>query len=155
MAFIIDVFACRIVGWRMSRSMRSDFVLDALEQALYSRQPTQTDGLVHHSDRGSQYLSIRYSDRLTDAGIKPSVGSTGDSYDNALAETINGLYKTELIHRRGPWKTKAAVEMATLEWVAWFNNQRLLSRFGYITPAEAEENHHKQQSTEAVECQSL
>jgi putative transposase len=154
-AFIIDVFACRIVGWRMSSSMKSDFVLDALEQALYSRQPTQTDGLVHHSDRGSQYLSIRYTDRLTDAGIKPSVGSTGDSYDNALAETINGLYKTELIHRRGPWKTKAAVEMATLEWVAWFNNQRLLSSIGYISPAEAEENYHKQQSIKAVECQSL
>jgi putative transposase len=135
--------------------MKSDFVLDALEQALYSRQPADTDGLVHHSDRGSQYLSIRYTDRLTDAGIKPSVGSTGDSYDNALAETINGLYKTEVIHRRGPWKTKAAVEMATLEWVAWFNNQRLLSSIGYISPAEAEENYHKQQSIEAVECQSL
>ena len=115
MAFVIDVFACRIVGWRMSSSMKSDFVLDALEQALYSRQPTDRDELVHHSDRGSQYLSIRYTDRLSDAGIKPSVGTTGDSYDNALAETINGLYKTELIHRRGPWKTKAAVEMATLE----------------------------------------
>ena len=125
------------------------------EGALYSRQPTKTDGLVHHSDRGSQYLSIRYTDRLTDAGIKPSVGSTGDSYDNALAETINGLYKTEVIHRRGPWKTKAAVEMATLEWVAWFNNQRLLSSIGYISPAEAEENYHKQQSIKAVECQSL
>jgi transposase InsO family protein len=154
-AFIIDVFACRIVGWRMSSSMKSDFVLDALEQALYSRQPTDRDGLVHHSDRGSQYLSIRYTDRLSDAGIKPSVGTTGDSYDNALAETINGLYKTELIHRRGPWKTKAAVEIATLEWVAWFNHQRLLSSIGYIPPAEAEENYHKQQSITAVEYQPL
>lgn len=98
--------------------MKSDFVLDALEQALYSRQPTDTDGLVHHSDRGSQYLSIRYTDRLIDAGIKASVGSTGDSHDNALAETMNGLYKTELIHHRGPWKTKVALEMATLKWVA-------------------------------------
>jgi putative transposase len=154
-AFIIDVFACRIVGWRMSSSMKSDFVLDALEQALYSRQPTDRDGLVHHSDRGSQYLSIRYTDRLSDAGIKPSVGTTGDSYDNALAETINGLYKTELIHRRGPWKTKAAVEIATLEWVAWFNHQRLLSSIGYIPPAEAEEKYHKQQSITAVEYQPL
>ena len=109
-AFVIDVFARRIVGWRVSSSMHTDFVLDALEQALYDRQPQQTGGLVHHSDRGSQYVSIRYTERLAEAGIEPSVGSRGDSYDNALAETINGLYKAEVIHRRGPWKTKASVE---------------------------------------------
>ncbi|MGK8720701.1 IS3 family transposase [Pseudomonas aeruginosa] len=118
-AFVIDVFARRIVGWRVSSSMHTDFVLDALEQALYDRQPQQTGGLVHHSDRGSQYVSIRYTERLAEAGIEPSVGSRGDSYDNALAETINGLYKAEVIHRRGPWKTKASVELATLEWVSW------------------------------------
>ncbi|MDP3820263.1 MAG: IS3 family transposase [Burkholderiales bacterium] len=124
-AFVIDVFARRIVGWRVSSSMRTDFVLDALEQALYARQPERNSSLVHHSDRGSQYVSIRYSERLAEAGVEPSVGSRGDSYDNALAETINGLYKAELIHRRAPWKTKEAVELATLEWVAWFNNHRL------------------------------
>ena len=104
-AFVIDVFARRIVGWRVSRSMHTDFVLDALEQALYDRQPELKDALIHHSDRGSQYVSIRYTERLAEAGIEPSVGSKGDSYDNALAETINGMYKTELIHRRAPWKT--------------------------------------------------
>jgi transposase InsO family protein len=114
----VDVFSRRIVGWRQSSSMHTEFVLDALEQALYDRKPSQDGGLIHHSDRGSQYLSIRYSERLADAGIEPSVGSKGDSYDNALAETINGLYKAEVIHRRGPWKTKQAVELATLEWVA-------------------------------------
>ncbi len=119
-AFVIDVFARRIVGWRVSRSMTTDFVLDALEQALYARQPECDGSLVHHSDRGSQYVSIRYSGRLAEAGVEPSVGSKGDSYDNALAETINGLYKAELIHRRGPWRTREAVELATLEWVAWF-----------------------------------
>ena len=123
-AFVIDVFARRIVGWRVSSSMRTDFVLDALEQALYARQPERDSSLIHHSDRGSQYVSIRYSERLAEAGVEPSVGSKGDSYDNALAETINGLYKAELIHRRAPWKTKEAVELATLEWVAWFNNRR-------------------------------
>ena len=143
-AFVIDVFARRIVGWRVSRSMRSDFVLDALEQALFDRQPERTEALVHHSDRGSQYVSIRYSERLAEAGIEPSVGSRGDSYDNALAETINGLYKAELIHRRAPWKTKEALELATLEWVAWFNHHRLLSSIGYIPPAEAEENYYRQ-----------
>lgn len=117
-AFVIDVFARRIVGWRVSSSMQTDFVLDALEQALYARQPEREGGLIHHSDRGAQYVSIRYSERLAEAGIEPSVGSRGDSYDNALAETINGLYKAELIHRRGPWKTKESVELATLEWVA-------------------------------------
>jgi transposase InsO family protein len=116
-AFVIDVFARRIVGWRVSSSMRTDFVLDALEQALYARQPEREE-LIHHSDRGSQYVSIRYTERLAEAGIEPSVGSRGDSYDNALAETINGLYKAELIHRRAPWKTKESVELATLEWVA-------------------------------------
>jgi putative transposase len=143
-AFVIDVFARRIVGWRVSSSMHTDFVLDALEQALYDRQPEQTDGLVHHSDRGSQYVSIRYTERLAEAGIEPSVSSRGDSYDNALAETINGLYKAEVIHRRGPWKTKASVELATLEWVSWFNHHRLLAPIGYIPPAEAEENYYRQ-----------
>jgi putative transposase len=114
-AFVIDVFAQRIVCWRVSRSMRTDFVLDALEQALYARQPELSDALIHHSDRGAQYVSIRYTERLDEAGIEPSLGSRGDSYDNALAETINGLYKTELIHRRAPWKTMEAVELATLE----------------------------------------
>lgn len=142
-AFVIDVFARRIVGWRVSRSMRTDFVLDALEQALYARQP-DLGTLVHHSDRGSQYVSIRYTERLTEAGIEPSVGSKGDSYDNALAETINGLYKTELIHRRAPWKSRESVELATLEWVAWFNHNRLLEPIGYIPPAEAEANYYRQ-----------
>ena len=143
-AFVIDVFARRIVGWRVSSSMHTDFVLDALEQALYARQPEQSDALVHHSDRGSQYISIRYTERLAQAGIEPSVGSRGDSYDNALAESVNGLYKAELIHRRAPWKTRAAVEMATLEWVSWFNHHRLLEPIGYIPPAEAEVNYYQQ-----------
>lgn len=143
-AFVIDVFARRIVGWRVSRSMTTDLVLDALEQALYARQPERDGSLVHHSDRGSQYVSIRYSERLSEAGVAPSVGSKGDSYDNALAETINGLYKAELIHRRGPWKTREAVELATLEWVAWFNHVRLLEPIGYIPPAEAEANYYRQ-----------
>ena len=143
-AFVIDVFARRIVGWRVSSSMRTDFVLDALEQALFDRRPERADALIHHSDRGSQYVSILYTERLAQAGIEPSVGSRGDSYDNALAETINGLYKAELIHRRAPWKTKEALELATLEWVAWFNNHRLLSSIGYIPPAEAEENYYRQ-----------
>ncbi len=142
-AFVIDVYARRIVGWRVSSSMRTDFVLDALEQALYDRQPNQNE-LIHHSDRGSQYVSILYTERLAQAGIEPSVGSRGDSYDNALAETINGLYKTELIHRRAPWKTKEAVELATLEWVSWFNHHRLLEPIGYIPPAEAEANYYRQ-----------
>ena len=149
-AFVIDVFARRIVGWRVSSSMRTDFVLDALEQALYARQPERADALIHHSDRGSQYVSIRYSERLAEAGIEPSVGSKGDSYDNALAETINGLYKAELIHRRGPWKTKESVELATLEWVSWFNHHRLLGPIGYIPPAEAEENYYRQLASQAV-----
>jgi len=148
-AFVIDVFARRIVGWRVSRSMRTDFVLDALEQALYARQPERDVSLIHHSDRGSQYVSIRYTERLVEAGIEPSVGSKGDSYDNALAETINGLYKAELIHRRAPWKTVEAVELATLEWVTWFNYQRLLEPIGYIPPAEAEERYYLQLAAQA------
>jgi transposase InsO family protein len=143
-AFVIDVFARRIVGWQVSRSMHTDFVLDALEQALYERQPDEGDELIHHSDRGSQYVSIRYTERLAEAGIEPSVGSRGDSYDNALAETINGLYKTELIHRRAPWKTKESLELATLQWVHWFNHHRLLEPIGYIPPAEAEANYWRQ-----------
>ncbi len=149
-AFVIDVFARRIVGWRVSSSMRTDFVLDALEQALYARQPERNEALIHHSDRGSQYVSIRYSERLGEAGIEPSVGSKGDSYDNALAETINGLYKAELIHRRAPWKTREAVELATLEWVTWFNHHRLLGSIGYVPPAEAEAQYYRQLSERAM-----
>jgi transposase InsO family protein len=149
-AFVTDAFARRIVGWRVSKSMSTDFVLEALEQALYARQPSADDGLIAHSDRGSQYLSIRYTERLAEAGIEPSVGSRGDSYDNALAETINGLYKTELIHRRGPWKTRESVEIATLEWVSWFNHQRLLEPIGYIPPAKAEANYYKQLANQPV-----
>ena len=148
-AFVIDVFARRIVGWRVSSSMHTDFVLDALEQALYARQPERDGALIHHSDRGSQYVSIRYSERLAEAGIEPSVGSKGDSYDNALAETINGLYKAELIHRRAPWKTREALELATLEWVCWFNHHRLLESIGYIPPAEAEANYYRQLASQA------
>ena len=142
-AFVIDVYARRIVGWRVSRTMQTDFVLDALEQALFDRQPVAND-LIHHSDRGSQYVSIRYTERLDQAGVKPSVGSKGDSYDNALAETINGLYKAELIHRRGPWKNRESVELATLQWVHWFNHIRLLKTIGGIPPAEAEANYWRQ-----------
>ena len=149
-AFVVDVFSRRIVGWRQSSSMHTEFVLDALEQALYDRKPSEDDGLIHHSDRGSQYLSIRYSERLAEAGIEPSVGSKGDSYDNALAETINGLYKAEVIHRSGPWKTKQAVELATLEWVAWFNHHRLMEPLGYIPPAEFEANYHRQRAGQAA-----
>jgi putative transposase len=141
-AFVVDVFARRIVGWRVSSSMTTDFVLDALEQALCDRKPGEA--LVHHSDRGSQYVSIRYSQRLKEAGIEPSVGSRGDSYDNALAETINGLYKAEVIHCRGPWKTKESVELATLHWVHWFNHVRLMEPLGYIPPAEAEQQYYQQ-----------
>lgn len=134
--FVVDVYARRIVGWRVSRTMQTDFVLDALEQALYERQPV-ANALVHHSDRGSQYLSIRYSERLAEAGIQPSVG-------NALAETINGLYKAELIHRWAPWRTRESVELATLQWVHWFNHTRLLQPIGGIPPAEAEANYWRQ-----------
>lgn len=141
-AFVIDAYARRIVGWRVSRTAHASFVLDALEQALHERRPVHRGGLVHHSDRGSQYVSIRYTERLAEAGIEPSVGSVGDSYDNALAETINGLYKAELIHRRGPWRSFEAVEFATLTWVDWFNNRRLLEPIGNIPPAEAEERYY-------------
>jgi len=143
-AFVIDTFADRIVGWRVSRSAKTDFVLNALEQALHDRRPVQASGLIHHSDRGGQYLSIRYTERLAEAGIEPSVGSVGESSDNALAETINGLYKTERVHRQGPWRSMQALELATLGWVDWFNNRRLLGPIGNIPPAEAEENYYAQ-----------
>ncbi|WP_442577797.1 IS3 family transposase [Mesorhizobium sp. ASY16-5R] len=141
-AFVIDAYARRIVGWRASRSAHAGFVLDALEQALHDRRPLHGGGLVHHSDRGSQYVSIKYTERLAEAGVEPSVGSVGDSYDNALAETINGLYKAEVIHRRGPWRSFEVVEFATLEWVDWFNNRRLLEPIGNIPPAEAEARYY-------------
>ncbi len=146
-ALVIDVFARCIVGWRVWNSLRTDLVLDALEQALYSR--TGTQGLVHHSDRGSQYLSIRYTERLAEAGIDASVGSVGDSYDNALAESIIGLYKTEVIWPRGPWKNIEEVEYATLEWVDWFNNKRLLEPIGNIPPAELEKAYYEQLESQA------
>jgi putative transposase len=148
-AFIIDVFARRIVGWRVSRTAHADFVLDALEQALHDRRPVK-GGLIHHSDRGRQYVAIRYTERLLEAGIEPSVGSVGDSYDNALAETINGLFKTEVIRRRGPWRNLEAVEFATLEWVDWYNNRRLLEPIGNIPPAEAEARYHTAQQEIAL-----
>jgi transposase InsO family protein len=147
-AFVIDVFARRIVGWRVSRSMQTELVLDALEQALHARQPD--GGLIHHSDRGVQYLSIRYTERLTDVGIEASVGSVGDSYDNAMAETIIGLFKTEVIYARGPWRTMDAVEYATLEWVDWFNHRRLLEPIGHVPPAEFEQQYYRQQSGQAM-----
>ena len=149
-AFIIDAFARRIVGWRVSRTAQAGFVLDALEQALHQRRPLRQDGLVHHSDRGSQYRAIRYSERLTQAGIEASVGSVGDSYDNALAETINGLYKAELIRRRGPWRSHEQLELATLEWVDWFNHRRLLEPIGNIPPAEAEARYYAQLNERAM-----
>jgi transposase InsO family protein len=141
-AFVIDVFSRYIVGWKVSASARTDFVLDALEQALYARRPAH-GGLIHHSDRGVQYVSIRYTERLADAGIEASVGSVGDSYDNALAESINGLYKTELI-RRQSWKNRETVELSTLAWVDWFNHRRLLEPIGNIPPAEAEAVYYRQ-----------
>jgi len=147
-AFVIDVFARCIVGWRVSRSLHTDLVLDALEQALWSR--TKTEGLVHHSDRGSQYLSIRYTEKLAEANIDSSVGSVGDSYDNALAESINGLYKTEVIRRQGPWKNIEAVEYATLEWVDWFNNRRLLEPIGNVPPVEYEMMYYRQLEESAM-----
>ena len=139
-AFVIDTFARRIVGWRASRTAHPGFVLDALEQALHQRRPV--GGLVHHSDRGSQYVSIKYTERLRDAGIEPSVGSVGDSYDNALAETINGLYKAEVIHRRGSWRSFEEIEYATLKWVDWFNHRRIMEPIGYMSPAEAEKRYY-------------
>ena len=143
-AFVIDVFARRIVGWRVSSSMRTDFVLDALEQAIYARGGTLPAGLVHHSDQGTQYLSMRYTDRLADAAIAPSVGSRGDAYDNALAESVIGLFKTEVIQRWGPWRNLDTVELATLTWVDWFNTRRLLEPIGYVPPAEYEAQYYEQ-----------
>lgn len=147
-AFVIDVFARRIVGWRVSNSMRTEFALDALEQALRARP--HREHLVHHSDRGSQYLSIRCTERLVEAGIDPSVGSTGDSYDNAMAESVIGLYKTEVIRRRGPWRGIENVEFATLEWVDWFNNTRLLGAIGHVPPAEFEARYYHGQTDLAL-----
>jgi putative transposase len=147
-AFVIDVFARRIIGWRVARSMQTDLVLDALEQALWSRSGAK--GTVHHSDRGSQYLSIRYTERLAEAGVEPSVGSVGDSFDNALAETIIGLYKTEVIHHRGPWRQLEDVEYATLEWVDWFNHRRLLTSIGNLPPAELELRYDRQHQESAT-----
>ena len=149
-AFVIDVFSRRIVGWRVSNSLRTDLALDALEQALYERDTTAA--LTHHSDRGSQYLSIRYTERLAEAGIEPSVGSRGDSYDNALAESVIGLYKTEVIRHEGPWRGLEEVELATLEWVWWFNERRLLEPLGYLPPAEYEAAFHRRQEAQAVEA---
>ena len=149
-AFVIDAYARRIVGWRVSRTAQAGFVLDALEQALHDRRPTRRDGLIHHSDRGVQYVSIKYTERLAEAGIEPSVGSVGDSYDNALAETVIGLFKAEVIHRRGPWRSFEAVEFATLEWVDWFNHRRLLEPIGNIPPAEAEERYYAMLETPAM-----
>jgi putative transposase len=143
-AFVIDVFARRVVGWRVSSSLRTDFVLDALEQAIYARCDDTIGDLVHHSDRGSQYLSMRYTERLADAGIEPSVGSRGDSYDNALAESMIGLFKAEVIRRKGPWRTLEAVEFATLTWVDWFNHRRLLGPIGFVPPAEYEARYYEQ-----------
>lgn len=143
-AFVIDVFARRIVGWRVSSSLRTDFVLDALEQAIHARGGAMPAGLVHHSDQGTQYLSMRYTDRQADAGIAPSVGSRGDAYDNALAESVIGLFKTEVIRRLGPWRNLEAVEFATLTWVDWFNMRRLLESIGYVPPAEFEARYDEQ-----------
>jgi len=147
-AFVVDVYARRIVGWKVSGSMTTDFVLDALEQAVHARQRSDEQTLIHHSDRGVQYLSIRYSERLVEARIEPSVGSVGDWYDNALAETINGLYKAEVIHRRA-WRHREQVELATLDWVPWYNHKRLLGPIGYIPPAEAEAAYYRQQTRQA------
>jgi len=148
-AFVIDVFSRYIVGWKVSASAQTDFVLDAFEQALYDRWPARDGGLIHHSDRGVQYVSIRYTERLAEAGVEASVGSVGDSYDNALAETINGLYKAEVIHRQS-WKNREAVELATLTWIDWFNQRRLLGPIGNIPPAEAEKRYYQQLSESAL-----
>ena len=147
-AFVIDVFARRIVGWRVSRSMHTELVLDALVQALHARRPSV--GLIHHSDHGVQYLSIRYSERLAENGAEASVGSIGDSYDNAMAETIIGLFKAEVIHARRPWRSLDAVEYAVLEWVDWFNHRRLLETIGHVPPAEFEQAYYRHQSGQAM-----
>lgn len=146
-AFIIDTFARRIVGWRVSSSLRTDLALDALDQALYDRARDDQAALIHHSDRGVQYVSIRYTERLGEAGIEPSVGSVGDSYDNALAESIIGLFKTEVIRQRGPWRNVESVEFATLEWVDWFNHRRLLEPIGNVPPAELEAAYYRSEGT--------
>jgi putative transposase len=145
-AFVIDAYSRMILGWQVSASLRTDLALDALEMALWRRDSENLEGLVHHSDRGGQYLSIRYTERLSEAGAVTSVGSRGDAYDNALAETINGLYKTELIRKSGPWRTLEDVEFATLEWVDWFNNRRLFGPIGYVPPAEFEERYYQEHS---------
>jgi transposase InsO family protein len=144
-AFVIDVYARVIVGWRASTSMRAEFVLDALEQALWARP--HVHDLVHHSDRGAQYVSILYSARLAEAGINPSVGSVGDSYDNALAESVIGLFKTEVIQQRGPWRGIEGIELNTLEWVSWYNNTRLHGEIGHVPPAEFEESYYSHQAS--------
>ena len=147
-AFVIDVYARRIVGWRVSRSMQTELVLDALEQAIQQRRPGS--GLIHHSDRGVQYLAIKYTERLADVGVSASVGSVGDSYDNAMAETVIGLFKTEVIRARGPWRNLDSVEYAVLEWVDWFNHRRLLEPIGHVPPAEFEEMYYRQQTGQAL-----
>ena len=150
-AFVINAFARRIVGWRVSTSLRADIALDALEQALHDRKIGEQEKLIHHSDRGVQYVAIRYAERLSEVGIEPSVGSIGDSYDNALAETINGLYKAELIRQQGPWRGIEAVEFATLKWVDWYNHRRLMESIGSVPPAELETEYYEQQrSTQAA-----
>jgi putative transposase len=149
-AFIIDVFSRAIVGWQASTSLRSDLAIDALEMAIYSRNANDLSGLVHHSDRGVQYLSIRYSERLGEAEIVASVGSKGDSYDNALAESFNGLYKTELIHRKGPWRNVEHVEWATLNYISWFNNRRIHESLDYVTPIEFEAHYYGSNESERL-----
>jgi len=147
-AFVIDVFSRAIVGWRVSSSLKSDLALDALEQALWARP--HGDDLVHHSDRGVQYLSVRYTERLADAGIERSVGSVGDSYDNALAETINGLFKAEVIYRMGPWRNLEQVELAVLRWVHWFNHKRIMEPLGYVSPMQFEKKYYDEQEVHAA-----
>jgi putative transposase len=146
-AFVLDVFSRFIVGWQVSTSLRSDLAIDALEMAIYARGDKGLDGLVHHSDRGVQYLSIRYTERLSEAGVVNSVGSRGDSYDNAMAESFNGLYKTELIYHEGPWRNADDVEWATLTYVDWFNNRRIHNEIGKVPPAEFEELYYRQTET--------
>jgi putative transposase len=143
-AFVVDVFSRYVVGWQTSTSLRSDLAIDALEMAIHGRRDNGLDGLIHHSDRGVQYLSIRYTERLAEAGVVNSVGSRGDSYDTALAESFNGLYKTELIHRRGPWRNVEHVEWATLTYIDWFNNRRIHNEIGKVPPAELEESYYRQ-----------
>jgi len=149
-AFIVDAFSRAIVGWRVATSLRTDLALDALEMAIWARHPTAEDALVHHSDRGVQYLAIRYTERLAEEGAVTSVGSRGDSYDNALAETVMGLYKTELIRRRGPWRTAEQVELSTAAWVDWWNRRRLHSAASNLPPTEFEQRYHDRQATAVV-----